>query len=332
MNRGPLAGVLVVLGTTGPAKAASPLYVALDYEVHSASAGCLDERSFRTSVSDQLGYDPFRDDASRRVNATTRDAEHGTVGVVVWTGARGAQQGERRLESANRDCAEVTRAMAFAIAVQIQLLSSESGEAGNTSTPTEPQKPPTPETRRPDLQPSQPRADPHLGETPRDRKVEWLAGVGAGAAFGLAPTAAATGRVAIAARLGSVSGEIGGETSLPSTWQAPDGSGFELRFSLVSLGVCGHWHRVFGCALGKLGSVSVEGFGVDEPRRSSGVLSEVGARVGLSETFGKKLVGAFRIEGLAHPSPWAARLNGDDVWTAPAAALTVGADLFWSFP
>jgi hypothetical protein len=78
--------------------------------------------------------------------------------------------------------------------------------------------------------------------------------------------------------------------------------------------------------------VSVEGFGVDEPRRSSGVLSEVGARVGLSETFGKKLVGAFRIEGLAHPSPWAARLNGDDVWTAPAAALTVGADLFWSFP
>ena len=332
MNRGPLAGALVVLGTAGPAKAASPLFVALDYRVHSTSAGCLDERSFRTTVSDQLGYDPFREDASRRVNATTRDTEHATLGIVVWTDGRGTQQGERLLESENRDCAEVTRAMAFAIAVQIQLLATEGGEAGSASMKTEPPTAPTPDTRRPNLLPSQSRADEYLSETPPDRKVRWLAGVGAGAAFGLAPTAAATGRVAIAARFGSVSGEIGGETSLPSTWQAPDGSGFKLRFSLVSLGVCAHWDRFFGCPLGKLGSVSVEGFGVDEPRRSSGFLSEVGARVGLSETFGSRIVGALRLEVLANPSPWTARLNGDDVWTTPAVALTVGANVLWSFP
>ena len=78
--------------------------------------------------------------------------------------------------------------------------------------------------------------------------------------------------------------------------------------------------------------MSVEGFGVDEPRRSSGFLAEVGARVGLSETFGSRIVGALRLEVLANPSPWTARLNGDDVWTTPAVALTVGADVLWSFP
>lgn len=116
---------LVVMLQTRLSRAETTLEVELDYAADRNLVACPDETSFRSLVSAELGRDPFRKGVAYRVRAaaTAHDVA-GVSGTVVWDhGAAGRMSGERTLTG--KDCRDTVRAMAFAIAVQIQLLEQQ---------------------------------------------------------------------------------------------------------------------------------------------------------------------------------------------------------------
>jgi len=99
---------------------AEPLRVALVYD---ASAACLDAREFKSVVAARLGYDPFAADASRKVLVQLRAGADRRGARIAWMDDAGAKTGEQTFFDASRDCLHLARAVGFALAVQIDLLS-----------------------------------------------------------------------------------------------------------------------------------------------------------------------------------------------------------------
>lgn len=115
--------VLHALGT-GQAVAATPIFVTLDYQVSPAATGCADGNGFREGVQRQLGYDPFREKAERRVSVRVSRGDSGYEGRIQWADARGRNVGERRLSTRRPGCTDILNNLTFAVAVQIQLLAA----------------------------------------------------------------------------------------------------------------------------------------------------------------------------------------------------------------
>src|SRR4051812_36254213 len=87
-------GALVAFGAwlpavAGAARTPPELSVTLGYEVDPGLRGCPTESEFRSAVSDQLGYDPFRSASAHRVVASVQESERGIDGQVTWTDAAG---------------------------------------------------------------------------------------------------------------------------------------------------------------------------------------------------------------------------------------------------
>ena len=120
-------GVLPLAVALGSSAAhAEPRFaVDLAYRPDPAVEGCPSDDEFRTMISDQLGYEPFRAGAAQTVVARAQAAEQGLRGFVEWHDSSGSLRGERELGTESKDCRELARAMSFAIAVQIQILAQE---------------------------------------------------------------------------------------------------------------------------------------------------------------------------------------------------------------
>src|SRR6266566_3190639 len=97
-------GALVSRSGTALAADVPPLVVELKYEVDPALSGCPSDAEFRRAVSDQLHYDPFSGEATRRVSAQVRRLDTGLEAHATWSDPAGKRQGERQLASTNRDC------------------------------------------------------------------------------------------------------------------------------------------------------------------------------------------------------------------------------------
>ena len=117
----PPALVGSVLFAAPAAAQAPPLKVTLVYETP-AGAGCPNDSVFRAGVTHRLGYDPFRADASLHVAMRTFETSSGLSGLVEWHDDSFAVKGEQHFSPKRRDCAHLVDEMAFAVAVQIQLL------------------------------------------------------------------------------------------------------------------------------------------------------------------------------------------------------------------
>jgi len=109
------------LAALSPARAASDTVVQLEYRATEQS-GCVAEDELRRMVVEQLGHDPFRAAGDRRVTITLSRTEAGFQGHIVWTDARGRSLGDRVLSSRSRDCRELAENVAFAVALQLQLV------------------------------------------------------------------------------------------------------------------------------------------------------------------------------------------------------------------
>ena len=325
-----LPALAVALGSS-VARAEPELYVELHYQPD-AGLDCPSEAAFKVTVSDQLGYDPFRLDAEQKVVARTRPSERGLRGVIEWYDASGNPRGERELGSESSDCAALARAMAFAVAVQIQLLAQEaennavvseqpsdgdsSETIGASSPPVPAPSPPSDAPRSSPLRPSQSRAPRHF-----------LLGVGPTLAFGLAPRTVVEGRAFGGLRRGGLGIELGIEASLPSRHETEDGNGFEQRVLVGSLAGCGFFAKLSGCLVSKVGRLHVRGFGVDVPNSDAGTLLQLGPRLALIEGFGESWFGALRVEALVSLVTWEVTLNQAEVWKTPLFSLSVGGDL-----
>jgi hypothetical protein len=305
---------------SGRATAMEAPLVTLDYDAGASLSGCPSLLDFRRIVTEQLGYDPFRDKQSQRVLVRVEAMESGLEGRVEWQDATGTREGEQTFSSRNQDCGRLTKTMGFAIVVQIQLLGAP-GAPPVKSSPDPIKTPPSEASPSAAVVPARPTPD-----------RSFCIGLGAFIGLGLAPAQTFEGRIFGALHLSHSSFELGAEGSWPSTFRNAGGSGFSEALLAATLAACGEGGRWSACALGKVGKLRVQGTGVDESRVSSGIFAQAGLRLAMSQSLGERLAAVAHLEGLKQLKPWTVTVNQVGVWTTPQFAATCGIDIVLRFP
>ena len=149
-----------------------------------AAAMCTGADALRRTVAERLGYDPFWESAPSLVEVNL-DRDHGGTftATLHFRDARGAET-TKVLDSSARDCAVLTAASAFAIAVAIEESAQREVADDRAREPLEP--PPTaPRPSRPAV-----RAIPSPAPAPDATPAVAIIAAGAGS-VGLLPRAAA---------------------------------------------------------------------------------------------------------------------------------------------
>lgn len=314
---------------TVTARAAPRTLVALEYDV-APTIGCSDIDEFRSNVNRQLGYDPFRPSADRRVAVQIARTENGFTGLIKWSDADGRWVGDRRLSSRRSECNEIAANVAFAVAVQIQLLATLEPEKVEPSTPeTAPATPsattPTSDTNATSVK--RPEAADTSAAAPRRRSVfRFSSGVGASLGLGIAPDVTGLGRIFASGRIDWFSLELSADAALPVTQDESKGSAFKLNRFAAGAAACGHVQAFAGCLTGTFGRLQAVGYGVDQPASPTGLFSQIGARIAATQDLGNGFFVSARGDGLVMLSPWAVTLNHTLVWTTPRIGGMIGLD------
>jgi hypothetical protein len=328
------------------AHAASPITVAIDYEIAPASVDCPDLEAFRASVRRQLGYDPFRPEAERRVAVQISRRESGFSGRIRWSDAQGNWVGDRRLSTTRSDCAGIAASVAFSVAVQVQLMAALAPASPEpVVTPPAPPSPapiasapdatntdrnPTVEELRPEPKRPPVEVTPAIVQPVPPRRAQQLTlsvGLGPSIAFRVAPQATGVGRFFVRGGVGPFSVELGGDAALPVSQNEAGASGFSLdRFSATAA-ACGHVSALAACVTGTLGRLQAHGFGVDQRASPVGYFSQAGARVMATHSVGESFFATARVDGLIMVSPSTVMLNDVAVWTTPRICALLGFDL-----
>jgi hypothetical protein len=178
------AAFLLALALIAPtrAHAAGEIQVRMDYQADPALGDCPSAGDFAEAIVRQLGRDPFRDRASRRVVVRLYPMNGRIGGRVEWRDANDEWEGERTFSSRNETCAQMARSMALATAIQIQLLARVEKDAAEKPASEPPPRPPITVEVKP---PPPPTAPPPPVPKPPTVMVE--AGVGVLEDFGGAP-------------------------------------------------------------------------------------------------------------------------------------------------
>jgi hypothetical protein len=319
----------VMSAYAGPARAEPGTFVALEYEIAPDTDGCPDVEEFQSSVKRQLGYDPFRRAADRRVAVQIARKESGFGGWIKWSDASGHWVGDRRLSSRHPECSEIAANVAFAVAVQIQLLAAlaptspePSPKAENATSPSTQQAGAAPTTypkAAASATPSRPA---------RDRPgLRMSAGLGPSLALGIAPHPTALGRIFVSGRIDPLSVELSVDGALPTNRVASDGSGFSFTRFAAGAAACGHVRAFAACVTGTLGRLQASGLGVDRPASPAGLFSQVGGRIAGTHDLGDRYFVGARAEGLVMLSSWTVKLDDAAVWATPRIGGLIGVDV-----
>jgi hypothetical protein len=338
-----LAACAALAATQASGRAAAPTVVSLEYEIAPGVEGCPDAEQFRASVGRQLGYDPFRATAEKRVVVQITRREIGFDGRIRWSDAEGRWVGDRRLSSRHGECTEIAASVAFSVAVQIQLLATlapppatapNAGAAVAGTTTDAPTPTPTPT----DSQASGQR-EPHPAEAapvevavpapPPAPSSRFQLSIGAGPslAVAIAPHTAGLGRLFASGRVGYFSLEIAGDAALPVTKDDAGGRGFTLDRFAAEAAACGHVTVLAACVTGTAGRMQAQGFGVDQHASPAAWFSQVGARLAAAYDFSDRYFAAARVDGLIMTAPVKVMLNDTLVWTTPRVGAVLGLDL-----
>jgi hypothetical protein len=331
--------------TKAGARAAAQTFVALDYEIDIATGGdCPDVEEFRASVERQLGYDPFRPDAGKRVAVQINPKEPGLRGRIRWSDAGGHWAGDRRLSSGRSDCGGIAASLAFSVAVQIQLMAALApAPAEASAVPSAPPEPaptraasPAPETTATTIAPRQPELGPppptmtaaarRPGSGPRPRRLTLSVGLGPSIGLGVAPQTTGLGRLFVRGRAGWFSLELAGDAALPVTRSDPTGAGFSLDRFAASAAACGHARVFAGCVTSTVGRLQAHGFGVDQSAAPAGIFTQVGARILATHDVGGRYFASVRVDGLLMISRSTVALNDTTAWVTPRLGALFGLD------
>lgn len=325
-----LLGVLVVVsGGAGQARTVAAT-AQLDY---AAAAGCPTSDEFEAVVNGRLGYEAFRTDAPDRVVVRIEWSRHALEGRLDWQHAAGGAIGEQTFPSRTGDCTELARAMAFALAVQLQLMAATAPDA--RTAPAAATSPPAQATTPAAIilaPPSPVGAPPAEHDAKRSQQESgrrrWVSvGAGAAAGLGLARDPVALGRVFVTVGWTHVALEFEGESSVPSTIRRPDGAGFSQFQILAGLAGCGVRGAFSACAVGKAGELRVTGRNVDVPATDAGLMVQAGLRLAAAHTFGHRADIIGRAEGLARLTQGTVTLDSMSVWRTPRFAGLLGIDV-----
>jgi hypothetical protein len=333
-----LATALAALAVAAPARRANgarDTVVRLEYQADE-QADCVGEEELRRMVAQQLGRDPFRPDADQQVAIDLAKTDGGYQGRIVWTDADGRRVGERQLSSRSRDCHEIAANVAFAVALQLQLIERGWANDGDTAAP----KTGAPGPNAGDAPASAPApavsARPNTpvpnaagaGQAPTPFRL--ALGVGPAVGFGMTPEATGFGRLFVVARFRRMSAEIAADASLPSMRRESDGAGFVVGAFGSSAAGCVHLPPASACLLGRLGWLRARGTGVAEPGTSWGRFGELGVRVAGTKELGRLIV-SVHADGLVMLSRWSVVLNDAVVWQVPRVGGMVGMDVALRF-
>jgi len=307
----------------------------LDY---AAAPGCPGVYDFQAVVNGRLGYRAFRTDAPDRVMVRIESAGRALEGRLEWRDATGGAIGEQVFPSRSGDCAELTRAMGFALALQIQLMAATAAENRSAPPPALPAdtavaKVPAP---APSIVPPPPAQIQNAGSGASDTTSQRggpfvLVGVGAAAGLGVTSDPVALARLFATAAWSHVAVELAGEVSVPSMTHSVNGGGFSQEQVLASLAGCGVRGPWSMCAVGKAGELRVVGQGVDVPLTASGLMIQAGLRLAASHTFGHRTYIIAHVDGLGRLTQGTVTLDSVPVWTTPTFAALLGIDVALRF-
>jgi hypothetical protein len=321
------------------ARAAASTLVSLEYEIAPGIDGCPDAEQFRTSVGRQLGYDPFRATAEKRVAVQIARKEIGFDGRIRWSDAEGHWVGDRRLSSRHAECTEIAASLAFSVAVQIQLLSAlapapiadpnAAPAEGGTTPPAAPTSPTQEAPVVPKERPAQAApVEVAVPAPPPDASGGFRLSIGAGPslAISVAPHAAGLGRLFASGRVGQFSLEIAGDAALPVTQTDAGGHGFRLDRFAAAATACGHASVLAACVTGTVGRLQAHGLGVDMEESPTVWFSQLGARIAVAYDFSDRYFAAARVDGLVMTAPVKVMLNDALIWTTPRVGAVLGLD------
>jgi hypothetical protein len=313
------AAAALAIGASAPARADAPEAAAqLDYD---AAAGCPARDSFEAVVSGRLGYSPFHDGGADRVIVRIAGSGRSLAGRLEWRDATGAPIGEQTFPSRSGDCAELAKAIGFALALHLQLM------AATAEPPAAPPPAPPPPAPAPAPPPPAP-APVVVRPAPGPALV-----AGAGGSLGLGVASGPVGLVRLfgEVRWPHLALEASLEGSTPTTTRRADGAGFSQEQFLAGLAGCGLLSLASACAVAKAGDMRVTGEGVDAPRTASGLLLEAGLRVAASRFVGRRTYISARAEGLALLTQGKVTLDAVTLWTTPRYAALLGIDVGLKF-
>lgn len=303
---------------------------------YSAPAVCPSAEEFRTIVIGRLGFDPFADAASDHVFVSIEKGTETLDGRLEWRDRDGHWAGDRTFTAHTADCAELARAMGFALAVQINLMATERTpgtehasapdkgvDAEHGVEPARALSPVAPQSRSR----SEADASRHGPAGRRGAGTAFEVGAGGAVAVGMSPGVAGLARLFASAAWGRWAVELGGELSTKTVEHRADGAGYAQRFLLASAAGC--WSpEPFGfCALMKAGVIDVDGRDIDVPASPSGAAVQLGARVRLRQHLSHGLFLSERIDGSFNVTRWRVTLDQIPVWTAPVVSGILGLDV-----
>ena len=309
---------------------ATDTVVRLEYQAD-AQGGCVGEDELRRMVTKQLGHDPFRPDAEQRMAISIAKTEAGFQGRIVWTEADGRRLGERLLSSRSRDCQEIGANVAFAVALQLQLVDRRA--SGDAVAVAPDAGAPPPDSGDAIRAPATPERPPPAVEAPAAPvpasppfRVRLAVGAGPSVGLGMTPDATAFGRLFVVARVRGVSAELAADAALPVKLRGWDGTGVDVNALGSSAAGCAHVSFASACLLGRLGWLRARGIGFDAPLTSWGRFGEVGMRLAATREIGRFMV-SVHADALVMLSRWNVVSGDAVVWRVPRVGVVAGLDV-----
>ena len=315
---------------------AAAFAITLEY---TAAPGCPDVAEFEAMLIARVGHDPFSERAQRHVDLRITSQGATLAGRTEWRDASGKWAGDQTFRMASRDCLRLTRTMALALAVQLQLLADtgRGAESGAVATPE-----PPPQASVVQAAPRTPPTEPLSNEvramppvryrSSRASSPTFALGTGASVGFGRSSTPILLGRVFGMLAWQHLSLQLGSELSMPASTRRADGAGFSQQLLLVSAAGCFMLSRWSGCLVVNAGEVRMVGEDIDRSSSARVPLVEAGLRVGFSQPFARRLFVRAHLDGLTLLTRRTGSLDSVPVWTAPPFAAAIGLDAGLRFP
>lgn len=315
--------------------ATDSMAVVLEY---SAVTGCPEVGYFKGIVIERLGTEVFADTAPTHVIVLITSHGQNFEGNIEWLDARGNWTGDRTFPSHSSDCEDLVRAMAFTLALQIQLASvsasksTNSPEAGNhpVAEATNPRRP-APASDKPVM--DRPRPALPATTSPRNPRARPTLEVGAGASigFGMSSSAVPFGRIFGRLAWPIASLELATEAGMPTIIHRSDGAGFSRQDLLASVAGCGVRRILSACLVAKVGEIRIAGRDIDVPASGAGPIIETGIRLKITERLYRSTYVSAFAEGLVFPIRWVITLDNDVVWRSPRIAEALGLEIAQHF-
>jgi hypothetical protein len=285
--RGLVAGIVLASVVATRTAHAAP-NARLVYVRAADAVSCPDETAIRNAVSKRLGYDPFFPAAKNEVFAEIVRTERGFRATIKLVDDANVTRGERTLDTASRDCAGLTEAMALTISLALDPLSM-----------THPPTLPSPDTNVAG------REEHHEEAAPPDAHVAHRAGsselhraaakasraertrvtpfvaIGALVADGVAPTIALGGELVVGVRAGHFSIALGGRALAPASRSTEAGGTISVWRVEATLAPCAHLGPMFACAVVAAGAMWASSFDIVSPRSDSTAAARLGGRIGV---------------------------------------------------